>query len=65
MQCGHDFLKIYGTNSDETLVISGPQNAINITSSVSQMQIEFHSNDDNSLNEGFFAAIHYQGISKN
>ena len=65
MECGQDFLKIHGTNSDEPLVITGPVNAINITSSTNQMQIEFHSNDDNTINEGFSAAIHYQGtISK-
>ena len=62
MECAQDFLKIHGTNSDEPLVITGPQNAINITSSDSQMLIEFHSNDNNSINEGFLAAIHYQGI---
>ena len=61
MQCGQDFLKIHGTNSDEPLLITGNQSAINITSSISQLQIEFHSNDDNSTNEGFLAKINYQG----
>ena len=61
VQCGHDYLKIYGTNSDEPLILTGTQSAINITSSISQLNIEFHSNNDNSTNEGFLAKIHYQG----